>query len=424
MSDARTQFRTFWQHVLTLATGAALAQALSVLALPVLSRLYLLDSYGWFGTYLAVVFVLQVLVNGGYEVSIVLPSEDQSASQLLRLSQRICWAITGGLLLVLWALEEVLLPLFQWEELQGWHMLWPLSLWLEGQSQALIFALNRQKRYAIISAAKVTRTSVTIGLSIILGLQEDHFSGLIMGYVAGQAAYFLTALLYYRQPFPRGKQNLSATSKAYEDFPRYAILSTWANNTSRYLPFFLLPGYYSASVNGLFTKAEKILNIPSALVGMSIGQVFYQQASRAWEESPAALRSLTRRTFLQLLVLALPFLLVIMWWGPDLFAWVLGEPWREAGIYARWLMPWMFFAFMAGPLSFLVDVRRKLKVFLYFNLALLLVRLVVLVWAGTQWTALATVQAFGVAGAVMVAGQLIYLLYLGGLFLGKEKRAD
>ncbi|RQH19324.1 hypothetical protein D4Z78_14050 [Okeania hirsuta] len=108
-----------------------------------------------------------------------------------------------------------------------------------------------------------------------------------------------------------------------------------------------------------------------------------------------------------------------MLWGPDLFSFVLGEPWRLAGEYARCIMPWMFMVFIASPLSYLIDIQRKLKLFLYFNVMLFLVRLAALLLGAHYLDDTGTMWAFGLSGALMVFMQLIYLLYLGGVFRRK-----
>ena len=84
-----------------------------------------------------------------------------------------------------------------------------------------------------------------------------------------------------------------------------------------------------------------------------------------------------------------------------------------AGEYARWLMPWMGLTFLAVPLSYLIDIRRKLGEFLVYNLVFFLAILGVIQFAPSSWDDLQLIQALGATGAALVALQLGYLLWLG-----------
>ena len=46
-------------------------------------------------------------------------------------------------------------------------------------------------------------------------------------------------------------------------------------------------------------------------------------------------------------------------WVEDFFAFVFGEPWREAGVYAQILIPALFLRFIANPLSFMIYIAEK-----------------------------------------------------------------
>jgi len=52
-------------------------------------------------------------------------------------------------------------------------------------------------------------------------------------------------------------------------------------------------------------------------------------------------------------------MLVILACGPDLFGTVFGEQWREAGVYARFLVPWSFMSTVCSPLTRLFDVTQR-----------------------------------------------------------------
>jgi len=60
---------------------------------------------------------------------------------------------------------------------------------------------------------------------------------------------------------------------------------------------------------------------------------------------------------------------VLVVWGPQLFAFVFGEKWESAGVYARILSPWIFLDFVRATVSQLVLIVEKQKTFLLFYVA-------------------------------------------------------
>ncbi|MEM9935264.1 MAG: hypothetical protein AAF824_16680, partial [Bacteroidota bacterium] len=157
---------------------------------------------------------------------------------------------------------------------------------------------------------------------------------------------------------------------------------------------------------------------------MSVGAVFFERGAKAFQEGLPALRSLTKQTLLQVVLLGFPFLIVIVAFAPNIFVWVLGSEWEEAGKYAQWLMPWFYLIFITTPLSWLVDIRRKLKVMLWISLLFFIFRGgLFLLWKEGSISQL--IQAYGGMNVLLVLGQLLYYLYLGGIgvysFFGKEE---
>ena len=80
-------------------SGTALAQAMSLIVAPVLSRLYRPEDFGIFAMYLAVLTLAAPIVSVRYELAIVPAESDEDAFGLLLLSCAI--AILVGLYFLL-----------------------------------------------------------------------------------------------------------------------------------------------------------------------------------------------------------------------------------------------------------------------------------------------------------------------------------
>jgi len=64
--------------------------------------------------------------------------------------------------------------------------------------------------------------------------------------------------------------------------------------------------------------------------------------------------------------------------APEVFTYVFGNEWRQAGIYAQWLSPWLLLVFISSPLSILPSVLEKQGQELLFQITLLTSRLIAL----------------------------------------------
>ena len=75
-------------------------------------------------------------------------------------------------------------------------------------------------------------------------------------------------------------------------------------------------------------------------------------------------RPLFIKTLLSLVVIGLPPTLLLILFGREIFAFVFGEDWREAGIYATILAPMALFRLVCAPLGGVLFIREKLNLIL------------------------------------------------------------
>ena len=65
----------FWKNVATLFTGTTIAQALPILLLPLITRLYSKEALGVYFIYAGIGFLSQIIVSLQLQLSIVLPKK-------------------------------------------------------------------------------------------------------------------------------------------------------------------------------------------------------------------------------------------------------------------------------------------------------------------------------------------------------------
>ena len=127
----------FIKSVAILAGGTALAQAIPILASPVLTRLYTPEHFGTLAIFSALVSSLSPAVCGKYEVAMVLPRSDRQGVELLGVALWVTLILSAGFLFVIILFSSSIISLLKAHNLKGWLYLAPFALFLTGLMTAV-----------------------------------------------------------------------------------------------------------------------------------------------------------------------------------------------------------------------------------------------------------------------------------------------
>lgn len=365
----------FSRNVLTLMTGTTIAQALPIAAAPILTRIFTPEDFGLFAFYFAIVTILAVLATARYELAIVLPKRRDDAYQIVIMSWAISSAVSLLTLFMILLFESQIVGLLNNPKIANWLYWIPLSIFLTGVYQSLYYWFNREKGYRDMANSRIVQSSTMVVSQVGFGfLTKLSALGLILGQVIGQ----VLATFYMGQKFIKNTRNMHkpkrlkqfSLAKRYINFPRFLVLAHTMNASSRQLPNVFFNIFFSATVAGFYLLIQRVISAPLSIIGSAIGDVFRQQASKAYAERGECIYEY-KKTFKKLLIISLVPFGAFVFIAPDLFAIVFGKNWRQAGEYAQILMPMFFLQFVASPLSVLFIVAEKQKEDLLMQIVLL-----------------------------------------------------
>ncbi len=331
---------------LTLLAGGALAQALPLLLGPWLTRLYTPHQYGQFAMVWTLAANLAVVGCARYEFALPLARDEGEAARLMGLCARV--------LLVVLALAGLLgLLLWLWQDLAlAWLL--PLAVLAGAAPQWLMLWATRAQRFQRLAVARVLQYGGGALAQLGLGLLQWGALGLL----AGAAGASLLAAALLGRPAPQGGWGALARQRwaelrplalQHRDFPLLNTPHAFAGALQDSLSLLLLSQWSGESAAGYWALALRYLKAPAGLVGGALSQALYPRLAAC--AAPDEARQLVRHSMALLLLLALPLLLVLLLWGPALFALAFGERWRDAGELARALAPYIALHFVAAPLS-------------------------------------------------------------------------
>jgi len=130
------------------------------------------------------------------------------------------------------------------------------------------------------------------------------------------------------------------------------------NKLSLNLPVLLLVTFYPKELVGLYALSIRVLNTPFNILGNSIGQVYYQQISK-YLRNNIKITKFVITTSLKLFIIVLFPLLVIKFWGEEIFMFVFGNEWSESGKVASLLVPLYLTRLTVSPISSIFAATNK-----------------------------------------------------------------
>jgi len=345
------------RDVSVLAGGTTAAQSITVLATPILTRLYTAEDFGYLQIYVMILAFLLVIVAWRYELTILLAEAEDTVASLVVLALGI--VVTMSLLcagVTWWAHGSNSLPQ-QLKPLQHYLWLMPISLFGAGVYLVLSHWALRQKAYQQVATTKLTQSFGQITTQLLLGAWfKTGVLGLLLGdaigRVAGSARLAGLAWKQNRKLFRAVRWNgMWKAAVRYKRFPLVSSGAALINTAGFALPSLMLGAFFGSQVLGWFALVDRVMTAPYAFVGVAVSQVYSVEAARVAKIEPTNMQSLFLKLIKKLAVIgAIPCILVFMA-GPWLFSFIFGEAWREAGVYARLLAGLHWVSFIAWPLT-------------------------------------------------------------------------
>lgn len=365
-------------HTLTLATGTAISQLVVILLTTVLTRIYSPAAFGQFAVYSSIVAIIAVIATLRYDMAIVLPRSDADAAALKTVVTRSVVVVSVISSLACGFAAPLIVNLFHAPALSGWLWLTGLTVFSLGELSGLIYWLNRKKQYRDIGINRIQQSGTTALAQLAFGVaQFTGVGGLIIGATIGQLG--AVATLRWKTRAARELRQESSSTKV-ELMKRYRKMPLLNGPTAlidavRLNGINILIGAYSVATLGQFSMAWRLLEVPAALIGGALAQVFFQRF--AVLEAGRMLRFARQSVIRTALVAIVPFAL-IYFLAPPLFPIVLGPQWDQAGYFAQALVPWLFMNVITSPISTLFVVAEAQQYIFVFSVVYMAVPLAIL----------------------------------------------
>jgi len=392
-----------WRVVVGIAGMAFISQAINFGFSLVIPRLYTDISFGELGLYLAVVLVLAEMINLRLDIALNTVKDREDAFGICRaaISTGIIVALLSGLVcsIVKYVFPGIVLH----------PLAITVALVLYAIHQPTFWMLNREGRFAAISAFRVMQVIITGIVTVAIAFLSATMQGLIIGFCSGLAVSALgQGWLIYRaggKAFSRHTP-LRATIHRFRQFWVYGTWSALFNNLSRQLPVYFLQWGYGLAPAGQYTMGTRLLNAPVWTISGALGQYFVKQAIHM--NNQELLRWVRKTLVAGFLISIFPSIVLFMC-GETIFSWLFGAQWAEAGKMVQWLIFWYMTFFTIGPITQVLDLRGKLRFEFWYNSCLMLSRAASLAIGWHLGSYKAGLLLFAATGVIFNIWQWLYI---------------
>jgi len=351
------------------ASGTIISQALIVIATPVMTRLYAPAAFGELALFSSLYGILIHFTTLKLELSILLPKERDTAvnSSVLGLWIAVAFTVLLGAMLLGDRAYQGL----------SWHYFFLPCALLAGA----VFSLaqlwcSREKDFLHIGLGNLINAAVNVGFCIGFFFVRPSSDILVIGYTLGlvAGAVYLAAIKWSVVRVVTAKFNALGFEKLRHmftegrSFPLYVLPNMLLTSLAYQLVPLLMVHYFSDSVVGVYSVANRLLYLPSILVAGAFADIFRSELMTRMHRGGDPVNFF--RKSLGGLLLFVTFAYLMLWLlSPFLFRFFLGENFATAGHYARYLCAGVAGNLIVTSFSYVFIAAQATRISLFLQIA-------------------------------------------------------
>ena len=367
----------YFKSLSVLLSGTLIAQVIGYAIAPLLTRLYTTTEMGELALYMRITGFIAAIATLRYESALPIPKNDGHSYLLYRISLLISFIVLGiSSILLISLIFAGVTPGFSW---------WYVLLIILGSAAIVIINIGtnwsvRTGTFSLISRQKIINSLFSNTLKWCFAYFTLGYLGLILATFIG---YFLSCFefifsfrgLKKKYSKLRSRKKTWVLLKDHREFPLLNLPHILVDHGRDMLIATLILAYFSESIYGSFSHSYAMLRIPSMLIGVSLSQVFYNQAIKLYNENQRMLPLLKKTIGMLVGISIVPFTILFLY-GEPIFAWIFGTNWSDAGSYSETMSFWLMVSFVISPISALPMILKKQKIAFVFGTISALIQII------------------------------------------------
>lgn len=354
------------QNFLKIFSSNTIINVLPLFLVPIFSRVFLPEDYGQVALLIATSTLVASIASLRFELAIVLPKSDDEAMQVVKLSTMLSLSVILLLSIICYGMyylkisnEPILLIAI------------PCATLIASFTNVARNWAVRKKHFGLIAKAGIVGLIMGTLTKFYWGFESFNHDGLIYSSLIGSSATMLLLTAKVATSFNRVslvKNNLKTVAIRYSQFLKFNVPQTLLDSLNTHGVIYLISAFYGTQMLGQYSMAEKFLKIPARFIGSAISPVYYQHATENYNQG-LPFHPFTKKIIFTLTFIAIPAIMVTVFFGEIIFEFALGDQWALAGRVASIIIFWAMIRFISSPLSTITLVLKKNKELFYRSIA-------------------------------------------------------
>ncbi|BAC14841.1 hypothetical conserved protein [Oceanobacillus iheyensis HTE831] len=359
----------FYKSIITLITGSIFAQALTILVAPLLTRIYSPEELGVYALILTAEGIFGGIICARYDIAIVTEPNKKRLFPLIKLSFLI--TIVLSLIFAIGYGSYYFIIKTEYQNYSYAIIFIFVLLIVNGLMRVLESYNNRYKEYKVMTSVYVMKSLTQNIGSVVLGILKLGVLGLLfshtVGMLAGLKKQSMTMRSKMKDIFVSNKYEMIDVMKSHYRLPIYSAPATFANRFSYASISLFIESLFGLAVLGFYSISYKFLGLPLTIMSNNIAKVFFQEASREYDQTGMFIKSF-KRTSIILFLISIPMVLILYFFSPLAFEIAFGQGWKEAGVYVQILAPMFGIRFVVNTVAYGLQVVKKQQLELMLQL--------------------------------------------------------
>jgi O-antigen/teichoic acid export membrane protein len=354
-----------------LVSGSALSQIIVILAMPLLTRMYSPNEFGYLAIVNAFLMVLGVVGSLRYD------------QLIYKYNTKYEWSrcFNNGLvssLIIFTILLFIFVLCYFFGFLHRYFLITPFLVLAFSITQLYSSLLSVYGLYTTLGYGLITRSLIMILSQYFLNTYLGGFA-LIIGLFLGQISHLLVLSWVFTL---KSNDRMIDLKVDFYDF-KDSILSTGqslSNSFSSQLPSFFIPYGFGLTVMGIYSLAQRLTFLPITFFSNAIRPFILGELNNNRADKQKVGRLLQKGS-MSLLIIGCFGILLINLFAEEFFVLYAGEEWRAAGDTASALSFWVMCAFSNIIATSYLTVHAYFRQLFIYDVTLLIVRVIVTVYS-------------------------------------------
>jgi O-antigen/teichoic acid export membrane protein len=365
-----------FKNVAQLASSSITSNLIPLAGLPILARIYDIESFAKLAVFLATISIVSVFVAMRYESAIPTVKNIKRVNELVALGHTLTFATAAFVALAIFAIQYVTkLYAIEYNYIKEEQISLIIMATIGvGINQTLNAAILRYQKYKKLAISKIIQATAITSLQIsIAGTVND---GLIIGWLCG---IWVTNLYLYANLNVKDQSNnrlkikhIIAAARYYKNFPKFSLLGTFCDTLAQQLPLYFIMHQYGGGPAAIYGMGVKLLGYPLSMISSSIGQVLITEiASNSHRTKNQTLKTIL--IILRFLIVIAGVILLSVYLVSDFaIELYLGEKWESLKEFIMILAMINLIRFMVNPLSSALGMKQHLSTVLCWQITYVL----------------------------------------------------